>query len=135
ASMQFVSATTTQGSLVTPPVNSSGIVTANIGTLAVNATATVTVTVRATQAGTITNTATASSNENESTPSNNSASQQTTVLTAALQKVLLVKQVLTGGCENTTGQVYLTGPAPAGGLTVNLSTTSLSGVTMPASVL
>ncbi len=134
ASMQFVSATTTQGSLVTPPVNSSGIVTANIGTLAVNGTATITVTVRATAAGAITNTASATANENESNPANNSASQTTTVLTATLQKVLLAKQVLIGGCENTTGNVYLTGPAPAGGLTVSLSTTSLAGVTVPASV-
>ncbi len=133
ASMQFISATTTQGSLVTPPVNSSGIVTANIGTLAVNATATVTVTVRATAAGTITNTATVSANESEANPANNSAGQTTTVLTATLQKVLLAKQVLTGGCENTTGNVYLTGPAPAGGLTVNLSS-DISGATVPASV-
>jgi uncharacterized repeat protein (TIGR01451 family) len=133
ASMQFISATTTQGSLVTPPVNSSGIVTANIGTLAVNATATVTVTVRATAAGAITNTATVSANENESNPSNNSASQTTTVLTATLQKVLLASQVLTGGCDNTTGNVYLTGPAPAGGLTVNLSS-NISGATVPPSV-
>ncbi len=134
ASMQFISATTTQGSLITPPVNSSGIVTANIGTLAVNATATITVTVRATVAGAITNTASATANENESNPANNSASQTTTVLTATLQKVLLAQQVLTGGCDNTTGNVYLTGPAPAGGLTVNLSTTNLAGVTVPASV-
>ncbi len=134
ASMTFVSATTSQGSLVTPPVGSSGIVTANIGTLAVNATATITVTVTANSAGTITNTASASANENEANPANNSASQPTTVLSASLQKVLLAKQVLIGGCENTTGNVYLTGPAPAGGLTVNLSTTSLAGVTVPASV-
>ena len=133
ASMRFVSATTTQGSLITPPVNSSGIVTANIGTLAVNATATVTVTVRATTAGSITNTASATANENESNPSNNMASQVTTVLTAALQKVLLAKQVLTGGCENTTGQVYLTGSAPTGGLTVNLAS-DISGASVPASV-
>jgi len=134
SSMQFVSATTTQGSLVTPPVGSTGIVTANIGTLAVNGTATITVTVRATVSGTITNTASASANENEANPANNSASQTTTVLDATLQKVLLAKQVLTGGCENTTGNVYLTGPAPTGGLTVNLSTTSLAGVSVPASV-
>ena len=133
ASMQFISATTTQGSLVTPPVNSSGIVTANVGTLAVNATATVTVTVRATAAGAVTNTASVSASENEANPSNNSASQTTTVLTATLQKVLLARQVLTGGCENTTGNVYLTGPAPAGGLTVNLAS-DISGATVPASV-
>jgi uncharacterized repeat protein (TIGR01451 family) len=133
ASFQFVSATTSQGSLITPPVNSTGIVTANIGTLAVNATATITVTVRATSPGTITNTASASANENEANPANNSASQSTTVLTATLQKVLLAKQVLTGGCENTTGNVYLTGPAPSGGLTVSLAS-DISGASVPPSV-
>jgi uncharacterized repeat protein (TIGR01451 family) len=134
ASMTFVSATTSQGSLITPPVGSTGIVTANVGTLAVNATATITITVKANSAGTITNTASASSTETENDPSNNSASQSTTVLAATLQKVLLAKQVLIGGCENSTGNVYLVGTAPAGGLTVNLSTTSLAGVTVPASV-
>jgi len=134
ASMKFVSATTSQGSLITPPVGSTGIVTANIGTLAVNGTATITITVQASASGVITNTASATANENEATPANNSASQTTTVNDAALQKVLLAKQVLTGGCENTTGNVYLTGPAPTGGTTVNLSTTSLAGVTVPASV-
>ncbi len=86
ASMTFVSATTSQGSLITPPVGSSGIVTANIGTLAVNATATVTVTVTANAAGAITNTASATANENESNPANNSASQTTTVLTAPCRR-------------------------------------------------
>jgi hypothetical protein len=55
-------------------------------------------------------------------------------LSSALDKVVLAKQVLTGGCENTTGNVYLAGPAPGGGLTVSLSTTNLAGVTVPASV-
>ena len=134
ASFQFVSATTSQGSLITPPVGSTGIVTANVGTLTVNGTATITITVKSTAAGAITNTASVSENETDSNPANNSASQTTTVNTAALQKVLLAKQVLTGGCENTTGNVYLTGPAPTGGVTVSLSTTSLAGVTVPASV-
>jgi uncharacterized repeat protein (TIGR01451 family) len=134
ASFQFVSATTSQGSLVTPPVGSTGIVTANVGTLAINGTATITITVRATAPGTITNTATASENENDSNTVNNSASQSTTVNVAALQKVLLASQTLVGGCQNTTGNVYLTGPAPTGGITVNLSTTNLAGVTVPASV-
>jgi uncharacterized repeat protein (TIGR01451 family) len=133
ASMQFISATTSQGSLITPPVNSSGIVTANIGTLAVNGTATITITVRATLSGAITNTASASANENEATPANNSASQTTTVNNATLQKVLLANQVLTGGCQNTTGNVYLMGPAPTGGLTVNLAS-DISGASVPASV-
>jgi uncharacterized repeat protein (TIGR01451 family) len=95
ASMKFVSATTSQGSLITPPVTGT---------------------------------------EQDPVAANNTDSATTTVNAVALQKVLLAKQVLTGGCENTTGNVYLTGPAPAGGVTVNLSTTSLAGVTVPASV-
>jgi uncharacterized repeat protein (TIGR01451 family)/CSLREA domain-containing protein len=133
SSMTFVSATTTQGSLVTPPVGSNGIVTANLGSLAVGAQATVTVTVKATQSGGIVNTATVSSNETDTNTSNNTATQATTVKDAALQKVLLTKQVLTGGCENTTGNVYLTGPAPPGGVTVPLSS-NISGASVPASV-
>jgi hypothetical protein len=48
--------------------------------------------------------------------------------------VLLAKQVLTGGCENTTSNIYLTGPAGPGGVTFPLSTSNLAGVTVPASV-
>jgi uncharacterized repeat protein (TIGR01451 family) len=133
ASFTFVSATTSQGSLVTPPVGSTGVVTANIGSLAIGATATVTVTVKTTASGVQTNTATVSGNEGDPLASNNTASQATTVKDAVLQKVLLVKQVLTGGCENTTGNVYLTGPAGPGGVTVPLSS-NISGASVPASV-
>lgn len=134
--MTFVSATTTQGSLVTPPVGSTGIVTANIGTMAPNATATVTVTVKGISAGVQVNSASVSGNETDSNSSNNSATQSTTVKAAvvvSLQKVLLAKQVLTGGCENTTGNVYLTAAAPAGGVTVALSS-NVTGVSVPSSV-
>ena len=133
ASMNFVSATTSQGSLVTPPVGSTGTVTANIGSLAIGATATVTVTVSTTASGVITNTATVTGNESDPLASNNAASSTTTVKDAVLQKVLLAKQVLTGGCENTTGNVYLTGPAGPGGVTVPLSS-NVSGASVPASV-
>jgi uncharacterized repeat protein (TIGR01451 family) len=133
ASMTFVSATTSQGSLVTPPVGSTGTVTANIGSLAINATATVSVTLKSTASGIITNTATVTGNENDPVAANNTDSSTTTVKDAVLLKVLLAKQVLTGGCENTTGNVYLTGPAPAGGLTVPLSS-NISGASVPASV-
>jgi uncharacterized repeat protein (TIGR01451 family) len=134
--MTFVSATTSQGSLVTPPVGSTGIVTANIGTMAPNATATVTVTVTGASAGVHVNSVSVSGNETDSNSSNNSATQSTTVKAAvvvSLQKVLLAKQVLTGGCENTTGQVYLTAPAPAGGVTVALSS-NVTGASVPSSV-
>ena len=132
-SMTFVSATTTQGSLVTPPVGSTGVITANIGSLAVNAQAIVTVTVKAAQADVVSNTATVSSNETDTNTANNTDSSTTTVKAATLQKVLLAKQVLTGGCENTTGNVYLTGPAPPGGVTVSLSS-NVTGASVPASV-
>ena len=134
ASMTFVSATTSQGSLVTPPVGSTGTVTANLGTIAPNATATVTITVKSSAAGTVTNSATATSNESEFNPADNTGSSTITVKSAALLKVLLASQVLIGGCQNTTGNVYLTGPAGPGGVTVSLSTTSLAGVTVPPSV-
>jgi uncharacterized repeat protein (TIGR01451 family) len=133
ASMTFVSASTSQGSLVTPPVGSTGTVTANIGTIAPGATVAVTITAKSTAAGVVTNSAAASSTESDSNASNNTDSASTTVKTAALQKVLLAKQVLTGGCENTTGNVYLTGPAGPGGVTVNLSST-VTGASVPASV-
>jgi uncharacterized repeat protein (TIGR01451 family) len=132
-SLTFVSATTSQGSLITPPVGSNGVVTANLGTIAPGATVTVTITTKSTASGNVTNSATASSNESDSDPTNNTASQTTTVKDALLQKVLLASQVLTGGCQNTTGNVYLTGPAPAGGLTVGLSS-NITGASVPASV-
>jgi uncharacterized repeat protein (TIGR01451 family) len=131
--MTYQSATTTQGTLVTPPPGSTGIVTANIGTMAPNATVTVTVTVKGATPGVQTNTASVTANETDSNTANNSASQSTTVkavVVVSLQKVLLAKQVITGGCENTTGNVYLTGPAPAGGVSVFLSS-NISGVTVP----
>jgi uncharacterized repeat protein (TIGR01451 family) len=133
AIMNFVSATTSQGSLITPPVGSTGTVTANIGSLGIGATVTVTITVQSTAAGVISNSATVSGNEQDPSPTNNTATATTTVNTAALQKVLLAQQVLTGGCNNTTGNVYLTGPAPIGGLTINLSS-NVSGASVPASV-
>jgi uncharacterized repeat protein (TIGR01451 family) len=134
--MTFVSATTSQGSLVTPPVGSTGIVTASIGTMAPNATVTVTVTAKGATAGVQVNSANVSGNETDSNSSNNSATQSTTVkavVVVSLQKILLTKQVLTGGCENTTGNVYLTAPAPAGGATITL-TSNVSGATVPSSV-
>jgi uncharacterized repeat protein (TIGR01451 family) len=130
--MSYVSSTTSQGTVIQA---SGGFVAVNLGTIAPNATATVTITVQAVQLGVQTNTAGIGDREqSDSNPANDSDSAATTVNNAVLQKVLLAKQVLTGGCENTTGQVYLTGPAPTGGYTIPLSTSGLAGVTVPASV-
>jgi hypothetical protein len=109
------------------------VVTANIGSLGIGAVATVTITVQSTAAGVISNTASVTGNEQDPSAANNTSAATTTVNVAALQKVLLASQVLTGGCQNTTGNVYLTGPAPAGGLTISLSS-NVSGATVPASV-
>ncbi len=54
-------------------------------------------------------------------------------MVVSLQKVLLAERVLTGGCENTTGQVYLTAPAPVGGVNVTLSS-NVTGATATPSV-
>ena len=81
----------------------------------------------------MTNSATASSAESNANAANNTEGRATTVKAAALQKILLASQVLTGGCQNTTGQVYLMGPAGPGGLTVPLSS-NVSGASVPASV-
>jgi len=127
AGMTFVSATTSQGSLVTPPVGSTGIVTANLGSLAVGAKATVTVTVQATQAGVLSNTASVSGSESDQNTANNTVTQVTEVLTAMLSKVLLDSTTLVGGsnvCGSTNGTVYRTGPAPTGGTAVDLTVSS-----------
>jgi uncharacterized repeat protein (TIGR01451 family) len=70
----LVSATASQGSC-----NGSATVTCSLGSLANGSSAAVTIVVTATQAGTISNTASVSANESDPDPSNNSATQETTV--------------------------------------------------------
>jgi uncharacterized repeat protein (TIGR01451 family) len=108
----------------------------HLGSIAPGVTATMTVTAKSTAAGLRIDSATASATEAESNPADNTDSAGTTVKDAALLKVLLASQVLTGGgC--TTGNVYLTGPAGPGGVNVPLSTSGfspMSVVSTPASV-
>jgi hypothetical protein len=87
------------------------------------------------QNGAVTNTATAGGNEADPNTLNNTATQTTTVnATVGMSKVLLTKQTLVGGCDSTTGQVYLLSAAPPGGMLVNLSST-VSGASAPASIV
>ena len=79
--VNFGSATPSQGSCT----RSGGTVTCNLGTLNNAANAAVTIVVTPTSTGTITNTASVTSNEGDSNPSNNTASQDTTVLAPDLQ--------------------------------------------------
>ncbi|HYE16313.1 MAG TPA: hypothetical protein VD968_17880 [Pyrinomonadaceae bacterium] len=133
AAMTFVSASASQGGITSsPPAGSSGTVTAALGTLGSGATATVQITVTATQAGAFTNTASVSAIESDPNAANNTAKQATTVVT--LSKLLLSASTVVGGCQPyPTGVVYLTGPAPAGGATVSLSSTN-AGAAPPPSV-
>ncbi|HYE16327.1 MAG TPA: carboxypeptidase regulatory-like domain-containing protein [Pyrinomonadaceae bacterium] len=133
AGMTFVSATTSRGTLSTPAVGSGGTVTADLGSMGLNATATVTVTVAVTTHGKFTNTATVTGNESDLDTADNTAKHGTTAFT--LLKLLLSSQSVVGGCEPyPTGTLYLTGPAPAGGVTVTLSST-ISGASPPPSIL
>jgi uncharacterized repeat protein (TIGR01451 family) len=131
AGMNYTGSSTTQG---TGGLPSGQLLTFSLGTIAPGATVTMTVTAQSTTTGAKTNSASGTSTESDSNTANNTATTTTTVNTPALQKVLLASQVLIGGCQNTTGNVYLTGPAGPGGVTVPLSTTGLAGVTVPASV-
>jgi uncharacterized repeat protein (TIGR01451 family) len=137
--MVFVSAAFTQGNgtLVTPPVNSGGTVTAEFsdpmpyrGTAVI-----VEVTTKATAAGLAINAASVSANETDPNTTNNAMSQTTTVYASVtLSKVLLSQQSPIGGCAPyPTGQVYLMAAAPAGGVTINLSS-NVPGASVPSTV-
>ena len=75
AGINFVSATVSQGSCS----NNAGMVTCNLGNLAVRASATITLTVSAAAAGSITNTASVKANEPDGISANNQASATVTV--------------------------------------------------------
>jgi uncharacterized repeat protein (TIGR01451 family) len=118
AGVTFVSATPTQGSCV----NSSGAVTCSIGALANSASATVTIVVTPTATGTITNTVNVAANLTDDNPSNNSASQTTTVNPKAdlsIAKTDSPDPATTG--HNLTYTITVTnhGPSNAAGVTVS----------------
>ncbi|MGB7923145.1 MAG: sulfatase-like hydrolase/transferase [Pyrinomonadaceae bacterium] len=81
--------------------------------------------------GTNTNLITVSSGETDQDAPNNSVSQTTQVL-LGLTKFTLSAAIV-NGCENLTGTLVLSNPAPAGGAVVTLED-NLAGVTVPASV-
>jgi len=132
AQVTLTAASTSQGTC--SYASATRTVTCELGTIASGASVSVQLTVKPREEGTLDNTASVSAPDYDTANASvNGIQAQNVVKTVALQKVLLVKQVLTGGCENTTGNVYLTGPAPAGGLTVPLSS-NVSGASVPASV-
>src|SRR5206468_1787122 len=86
AGVTFVSATSTRGSCI----QSGGIVTCNIGSMATDTTVTVTIVVIPTASGTITNTAIVTGNETDPVTGNNTTTADTTVFTAATADLSVV---------------------------------------------
>lgn len=101
AGINFVSATTSQGSCS----NNAGVVTCNVGNLAVRASATIMLTVSATAAGSITNTASVKANEPDSISANNQASATVTV----------------SNQPSIYGRVHLVNGAPLAGVTMTMT--------------
>ncbi|MCX7423126.1 MAG: hypothetical protein NT013_26815 [Planctomycetia bacterium] len=120
ASVTFVSATTTQGTVSA----TNGTLTGTLGSLANNATATITVTVRV-NTSTITNlnnTATVTGRETDSNPSNNQDSEPTVVITRTDLEIVKsddVDPVTAGNLLTYTMVVTNHGPSDATGVRVS----------------
>jgi uncharacterized repeat protein (TIGR01451 family) len=115
SSTAYVSATSTQGSCT----HVGNIVTCNLGTMNNGDMATVTVVARTRgNPNTIFNTATVTSDVCDLDPANNRDIEPTLVI--GLRRLTFQPSVVTGGCQDSVGTIVLSGPAPAGGLTVTL---------------
>lgn len=116
------------------PNQSGGVVTDNVGTLAPGATATLTINVTAGNTPMlVADTATATLTETDASPSNNTATEYTRII--GLIDMSFSPSTVVGGCQNSTGTVTLSGEAPAGGATVNISSADPSAATAPAQVI
>lgn len=117
----FVSATSSSGSCSLAPNNK---VVCNIGDMTNGATASVAIVVKSSgNPNTIFNTAGVTANEADSNSANNEASEATTLV--GLRRLSFMPVILTGGCQNSTGTLLLTSPAPQGGLAVTLHSNNL----------
>jgi uncharacterized repeat protein (TIGR01451 family) len=117
AGLTFVSASPSQGTCA----QAAGTVTCALGDLAPSGTATVTIVVTATAAGTITNTASVQSAVNDPDPTDNSASQPTTVSASAdlsITKSSSPDPVTVGQKVTYTLAVANAGPSAATGVQV-----------------
>jgi uncharacterized delta-60 repeat protein/uncharacterized repeat protein (TIGR01451 family) len=128
--VSYVGSTASNGT----PSRAGGVVTDNVGTLAPGATATLTINVNAgTTLGLVADTATATLAETDASPSNNTATEYTRII--GLIDMSFSPSTVVGGCQNSTGTLTLSGEAPAGGATVNISSADPSAAGAPASVL
>ncbi len=132
AGVTFVSATTSQGG---PAVQSNGVVTAPLGTIANGGTATVTILVTPIQSGSLTNTATVSNttaNEIDTVSSNNTTVQPAVLVSPVSLGISLVgspEPVVLGNNLTYVLDVHNGGPADATNVTVSdLLPQGLNGV-------
>lgn len=117
AGVTYVSASSTLGSCS----QAAGVVTCNLGALAVSGTATITIVVTPNQPGLLTNTAKVKGNEYDQVPGNNSSTTVTTANPAAnlsITKSAAPDPVLVGGSLVYTISVKNLGPSPATGVVV-----------------
>ena len=127
AGMMFLSASASQGAC-----SGTTTVTCALGNLASGASATATIHVKLTNSGTINNTAKVSATQGDPSLVNNSATVATTVF-PQLSSVTITPATIVGG-KVADATVILTGPAPASGLVVNLSSGNTAAATVPAKV-
>jgi uncharacterized delta-60 repeat protein/uncharacterized repeat protein (TIGR01451 family) len=119
-SSHFVSAIPTHGSCT----EEDTIVTCNLGTLTSGQMVTVNITVQSLTVGNTIYDAEARVSADQPDPdlSNNSVFESTRVID--FRKLSFSPPIVTGGCQNSTGTLLLTSPAPETGLTVRLSDNS-----------
>lgn len=103
----------------------------NIGYLDKGATVKISIQIKPTRLGANTNAITVSSSETDPDASDNTVTQVTQVLIGLAKFNLSAPSV--SGCENLTGTIVLSNPAPAGGVVVALDNT-LAAVAVPASI-
>jgi uncharacterized delta-60 repeat protein/uncharacterized repeat protein (TIGR01451 family) len=130
AGVSYVGSTASNGT----PNESGGVVTDNVGTLAPGATATLTINVTAGATPMlVADTATATLTETDATPSNNTATEYTRII--GITDLSFSPSTVTGGCQNSTGTVTLSGPAPGNGVQVSISSAEPLAASAPAQVL
>lgn len=128
--VSYVNSTASNGT----PNESGGVVTDSVGTLAPGATATLTINVTAGNTPMlVVDTATATLTETDLSPANNTATEYTRII--GITDLSFSPSTVTGGCQNSTGTVTLSGPAPGNGVLVNISSAEPLAASAPAQVL
>ncbi|MFL6281826.1 MAG: hypothetical protein ACJ74Q_01510, partial [Pyrinomonadaceae bacterium] len=128
--VSYVNSTASNGT----PNESGGVVTDNVGTLAPGATATLTINVTAGNTPMlVVDTATATLTETDASPSNNTATEYTRII--GITDLSFSPSTVFGGCQNSTGTITLSGPAPGNGVMVSISSAEPPAASAPAQVL